>query len=57
MKVILDEGEALILNRVAERNGVEAERVYEIYEQIMTCNFEQDIWDIINQNEEELKGA
>lgn len=55
MKIILNEDEALTLNRVAEREGVEAEKVYEIYEQIMSCNFEQDIWDVINQNEEELK--
>lgn len=44
------------LEDVATRFGVDPEKLWRLYTQIMRSNFEQDLWDIANENIEELKG-
>lgn len=45
-----------ILNRVAKQHGIEPEKLWEMYLQVMNSNYEQDLWDIASENLEELKG-
>lgn len=45
-----------ILNRVAKQYGIEPEKLWEMYLQVMNSNYEQDLWDIASENLEELKG-
>lgn len=44
------------LEDIATRFDVDAEKLWKMYIQIMRSNFEQDLWDIANENLEELKG-
>lgn len=44
------------LTKVAKQFNIENDKLFEMYLQIMKSNFEQDLWDIANENEEELKG-
>lgn len=56
MIIILQPDEVDMLGKLAKQHDVEPSKLYDMYEQIMTSNFEQDLWDIINENLEELGG-
>ena len=43
-----------ILEKVAKQHGVDKEKLWQLYLNIMKSNYEQDLWDIANENEEEL---
>lgn len=44
------------LQDVAARFGVDPERLWKLYSQILRSNIEQDLSDIARENLEELKG-
>lgn len=44
------------LEEVAERYGVDKEKLWEMYLDIMKRNYFEDLCDIARENEEELKG-
>lgn len=44
------------LEEVAARLGIDAEKLWKLYTQVLRSNIEQDLWDIANENLEELKG-
>lgn len=44
------------LKRIAKQFDIDPEKLWEIYLQVMNSNYEQDLWDIANENLEELKG-
>lgn len=44
------------LEEVAERYGVDKEKLWEMYLGIMKSNYFEDLCDIARENEEELKG-
>lgn len=56
MKIILDQEEVKTLERNAGEFSVEPEKLYDMYKKIMASNLEQDLWDILNENLEELGG-
>ena len=56
MIIILQPDEVDMLGKLAKQHDVEPSKLYDMYEQIMTSNLEQDLWDIINENLEELGG-
>lgn len=43
------------LANIATQFSVKEDKLWEMYLGIMESNFEQDLWDIANENEEELK--
>ena len=57
MKIILEKGDAQEISKVAEQFGVEEDKLFGLYQAIMKSNFYQDLWDIANENEEELRGV
>lgn len=46
-----DEG-AKKVREVADRYDVDSDKLFELYNQVMTSNFEQDLCDIANENED-----
>ena len=50
-----EESEAM-LKQVAKQYGVDKEKLWQYYLDIMRANFFQDLCDIARENEEELKG-
>ena len=44
------------LEVVADHNGVDKEKLWEMYSGIMHANYYQGLCDIARENEEELKG-
>lgn len=44
------------LTKVAEQFGVDTDKLFEIYLAVIKSNYEQDLWDIASENEEELRG-
>lgn len=50
----LDKVSKAILTTTAKRRGVDAKKLEEIYLSVMKSNFEQDLYDIINENREEF---
>lgn len=55
MEIKFDEEHINIIRSVADRCNVDSDKLYEMYQQVMRSNFEQDLWDIATENEEELK--
>ena len=51
-----DEDFEKALEVVADYNGVDKEKLWEMYSGIMYANYYQDLCDIARENEEELKG-
>jgi hypothetical protein len=56
MKIILTEEEMKDLRESAEEYAVDPDDLLEMYTEIQTGNFTADIWDIVNENLEELGG-
>lgn len=45
------------LGKVASYYNIDREKLWDMYLAIMRANFEQDLYDIARENEEELKGV
>lgn len=46
-----------ILEQVAREYNIDKEKIWDTYLAVMRSNFEQDLYDIAKENEEELRGA
>lgn len=44
-----------VLEHVSTEFGVDKDALWGMYLEVMRSNFEQDLWDIAKENEEELK--
>lgn len=56
MRVLIEQEDAQELVRIARRYGVDSEKLWEAYQEVMKSNFYEDLCDIARENEEELKG-
>lgn len=56
MKIILEKWEEQEIADVAKSDGVDKDKLWELYQEIMERNFFDDLCDISRENEEELKG-
>ena len=45
------------LGKVANEYDIDREKLWDMYLAIMRANFEQDLYDIAKENEEELRGV
>lgn len=54
MKIIFNEYEKEQINKYAEDYGIASSDIERVFCEIYDSNFEQDLWDIINLNAEEL---
>lgn len=55
MQIIIGEEERQEVLSVANRYGVDSDKLWEIYLEVMKSNFFEDLCDIVRENEEELK--
>ena len=53
----LTEGGREKIREVADKFDVDSDKLFELYLQVMTSNFEQDLWDIANENQDYFKGG
>lgn len=56
MRVLIEQEDAQELVRIARQYGVDSEKLWEAYQEVMKSNFYEDLCDIARENEEELKG-
>ena len=56
MRVILDENEKKMLQATADSIEVEPEKLLECFEEVMTGDFDQNLWDVATENLELLGG-
>ena len=56
MKIILNEEEMKELKECAKQYGIEPDRLHEAYEQAMSSDLYQDLWDIVSMQWQELGG-
>lgn len=56
MKITIGQDEAQEVESVAKRYGVNSEKLWEAYQEVMVSNFFEDLCDIARENETELKG-
>lgn len=54
MKIIFNEYEKEQINKYAEDYGIAPSDIKRVFCEVHDSNFEQDLWDIINLNAEEL---
>lgn len=47
--------EGSVVDRIAEENGVAPQALWQCYWEVMTSNFEQDLYDIMQENEDEIR--
>lgn len=56
MKITIEQVEAQTVRSIAKSNGVNEEKLWELYQEITERNLFNDLCDIARENEEELKG-
>lgn len=56
MKIILEKWEEKEVADIAKSDGVDKDKLWDMYQDIMERNFFDDLCDISRENEEELKG-
>ena len=56
MRTTLEQGDAQVVLKTARAFDVDEDKLWDMYQAVMKCNFEQDLWDIAKENEEFLKG-
>lgn len=55
MMLILTKTDKDILERVAKDFDIKVEALADCYKAVMDSNFEQDLWDIANENADDLR--
>ena len=48
----LTESQIDLLNKIANKYDVDSDKLYKLYQQVLTANFKQDLTDIILENPE-----
>lgn len=54
MVILLSEKERKAFHEMADSEGIDRLVLIKMYQEIMSSNFEQDLWDIIVMNKKEL---
>lgn len=55
MRITIEQEEAQKVKQVAKAHGVDEEKLWQVYQEIMERNFFDDLCDVARENEEEIK--
>lgn len=55
MRITIEQEEAQKVQQVAKDHGVDEEKLWQVYQEIMERNFFDDLCDVARENEEEIK--